>query len=702
MHGITHRLLLVASLISMTTTALAIGKTTVDPSSVKKVEAPGPVGLDDKRLDQRITYETGNARLHDVVAYLAKASDVTIYCGKSPEDWRVRDIPVTLAVRDITLRKLLDYLLYSTHTALVTRKTEKGVICYRVVRDTKVQKALDDYEKAVKDYDTACAKWSLSAGARLAAVPGPRITPPQNYEKAIKDDRAACPAWSLDETARLTARLSSSASSASDEWWNDFACKTALSRMLAALDSKAKVGIMSGEPLWLTPRTAPAGLRDALLGFLKAADANALFKFDKFTHSLISSFTPGAPLPAASPAELEDSRVRIILKGSDIVVDAGVFTSGDSSSGNHKPVRRQTTSASEVIHAAASYCKGSVDMSDRPQEPRAAQIDPSSPDLTLPDWESPDLPAKVNVKLADDKKPKRNADALIAISKAAGWTVICEDFQSHRKNPDLSDKFTSECTLADALEKALAHTTWRVDTKAKVLVGYHSKWAAQHRNLIPERIVDSLTAKVNGNGADIDDLTPLCAFTLEAVSEWMGDVLVFGCKEEDRPVWAFCDSLSARNKTLAKGTSGLALGGLDLTLLQEWIKESTRMDISSFSDHQEQPRTDWNQLNDPRVLRTLVIRLMPSGAGWNAPAPVRERVLRETATKPPAAGSDLVDITDRLFNGYYCSLTVDRLEHDQTVCASTQWPGRLPYFSVARAKELDELRRKRDAIKKPE
>jgi ABC-type molybdate transport system permease subunit len=64
----------------------------------------------DPRLSQKITYDSGYKRLHAVIEDIARTSKVSIACGQSTKDWRVRDIPVVVCVKDMPLGKLLQGL----------------------------------------------------------------------------------------------------------------------------------------------------------------------------------------------------------------------------------------------------------------------------------------------------------------------------------------------------------------------------------------------------------------------------------------------------------------------------------------------------------------------------------------------------------------------------------------------------------------
>ena len=77
----------------------------------------------DVRLAQKVTYEGGYKRLHNVAEDLSAITGVKIRAGRSSKDWRVRDIPLVVCVRDLPLGKLLHALADCAHVKLAAETT---------------------------------------------------------------------------------------------------------------------------------------------------------------------------------------------------------------------------------------------------------------------------------------------------------------------------------------------------------------------------------------------------------------------------------------------------------------------------------------------------------------------------------------------------------------------------------------------------
>ena len=656
----------------MVSAAHAAGRTTVDPNAAPKVVAPPApvaVGAADKRFDQRITFDAPNARLHDVVATIAKKSGVTIFCGSSPEDWHVRDIPVTVAARDITLRKLLEYLLFSTHTYLKATKTDKGII-YRVTRDARLRKMLDDYEKTTEEYNMAHLKWSLEVATRLKDIPASEIKPPQG---------------------------------ASPEWGYSIAAQREASKLLAALDSDTKARILAGEALILSPRTAPAGLRETILGYLRVADAKYVNHIKEKYAQKDSGNIPNIRNAVAS--DLLEGRIRLRLDHTGICINS-VVTAQDS---DEYKERQPSDLVHEIAETTSENNKGRLSLPKEPQSPQDPKMEPSNKDLeSLGEWE--DLQKKVTLKFeeAKDKKPVYSAEALIALSKQTGMSIICEDFQTHRQKDDLRDSLSSELTIIDALQRALS-ANWTADYREKVLVGYEYSWPTQHRNLIPERIIENMICKGNGDGVDVDDLASLSAFTSEAVESWLNDknfpnlqYSSYGPPEyrpmpENRPIWMFYDSLSASNKALAKSKDGIAIGNYDLKPILAWLKERTRTDgIALYNP--DSPIPSWARLADPSVLPSLVLRIQSDEVS-------RGTFLLGNTTDSVSSISDKrseMKIPVGFTKRHRCTLIIEGLTGSERISARVVVSYNLPLFTPEREKVLNEALRKQNDAKEAE
>ncbi|MCX6345399.1 MAG: hypothetical protein NT018_10075 [Armatimonadetes bacterium] len=642
--------------------ALAVGKVTVDPNVVKKVVTPQPpVAAADARLDVKITYDASGVRLHQVIAEIARVTGATIYCGKSSEDWRARDIPVTVAARDIPARKLLKFVTYATQTSLVEVKTEKRKF-YRVVRNAKLQKASDDYQAAVDNFEKAHAKWSLDAACRLKDIPPSDIKAPKDAD--------------LD--------------------WSDItATQIEISKLLSAMDADTRNSILSGDQLILTPRTAPAGLRPALLAFFRSADKLYVNRQNSGRMFLSSDSRMIEP---ATTDELQDARLGLNLEGRGIMMTGVVPASGPAGRLMMRISRDTTSSLADIVLA-------NMDPSTLPKQPTY----PSLPEMDQLSgakgmWDSPEAAQKVTVKLEADGKPKFSGDALIALSKALNLTIVCEDFETVCRERDIAASFGKESTVQEALRVVGLSARWWVHGESKALIGVNSNWMQELRNLIPQRLIDGLTAKANGDGVDLDDATELAGFPEMAVLKWCSGETLQGlasqapCQSRCKAIWSFYSSLSPWEKGLARSNAGLPLNRYDPKVIAGMLKDNIKKNLDSDAlfhlgvFNSDEPAggaaSDWNRVLDPAVLPTLVMRLKTSEP-WAPPNPSPSisksstdelRTERDKPIKIPAGFAKRLN--------YY--ILIEGGDARSKISLPIDGPNALPFFSPKRTKELSQ------------
>jgi len=657
--GLIPALALVASALTM---AHAVGRTTVDPNTVKKVVTPPPlVGAADSRLDAKITYDASGVRLHDVINEIARVTGATIYCGSSPEDWRARDMPVTVAARDIPARKLLDFVTYATQTSFIEVKTENRKF-YRVVCDPKLQKRCDDYQNAVENFAKASAAWTLDLAARMKDIPLSSIKVPRG---------------------------------AGEDWADRISTQIAISRLLSLMGADTKNAILSGDQLILTPRTAPTGLRQAVLDVLKSVDKAYVNRaLESAGRSGSMSFT--TLTEAATSDDLQNSRLGMTRNGAGISVNSIVhFSRGDGSYDNRDSYA-STRDMADTVLANRDHST----LPKQPTYPSLPQVDPL--DGATQTWEAPELNHKYTIAPEVTNGHCYGGDALIALSKASGLTIVCEDYESVRKARDVSGSFGKEMSGQDALSRVMGSVRWMVCQGSKALIGTNYNWMQECRNLLPERLVDNLAAKADGDGIDIDDLTGLARFPPDAIWTWLtGETFqgnpfsVFG-QPNVSSIWAFYDSLSPWEKDQTRSSAGLSLSKYDPKVVAGMLAARIKS-LSALYNFGDQP-SQYERLLEATVLPTLVMSLkwnneydsplQPASAGSVG-------ATNETKTESDKKVTIPAGFAKR--RGYYIS--IEGGDPASRISLRIEGPYRLPYFSPRRERVLAEAYIKQNAAK---
>ena len=654
--------LVVVSLALMVSAAHAAGKTTVDPSTVTKViKAAAPVGATDARLDAKITYDASGVRLHDVVSEIARVSGATIYCGSSPDDWRARDIPVTVAARGIPARKLLNFVTYATQTSFIEVKTEKGNF-YRVVRNAKLQKKSDDHQAAVENVDKANALWSLDVACRLKDILLSSIKVPEG---------------------------------AGEDWADRTATQIAISRLLSLMDADTRNAALSGDQLILTPRTAPAGLRQAVLDVLKSVDrADVNRALASQGRSGSTSLTTS--IEAATSDDFQNSGLGLTRTGAGINVTSYVrFSRGGST--------YDTRNSYDDTQAMAKTMLANRDQSTLPKQPTY----PSLAQMDLLDGatgtgDAPELNQKYTITPDGANGHCYGGDVLIALSKASGLTIVCEDYESVRKERDVSPSFGKEMSGQDALSRAIGRGRWMVCQGSKVLIGTNRNWTWESRNLLPQRLIDNLTAKADGDGIDIDDLTGLARFGDNAISMWLtgetfrGNPFSVFSRSNASPIWAFYDSLSPWEKDQTRSSAGLSLSKYDPKVIAGMLAGRIKSYSRSLYNFGDQPPR-YERLLEAAVLPTLVMSLK-CGEYDSPPQPVSAG--SAGATSEARIESDKpINIPAGFTRRRNYSIFIEGGDAANRISLNIDGPYRLPYFSPRRERVLAEAYNKQNAAK---
>jgi hypothetical protein len=290
----------------------------------------------------------------------------------------------------------------------------------------------------------------------------------------------------------------------------------------------------------------------------------------------------------------------------------------------------------------------------------------------------------------DEAKGHRfGGDALIALSKASGVTIVYEDYDGGRKMHDVRSSFGKEMSFRDALTAAVYSVSWKFRNDLKAMIGADFNWVEIHRNLLPQRLIDNLAAKADGDGIDLDDLTELAKFPPRASEAWLvgetfqGNPFSVLSQGDLVSIWAFYYSLSPREKDQAKSSAGLSLSKHDPNIIAGMLADRTKSDYAALHNFGDQPPGS-EQMMDSAALSSFVMRLK-----WDeyySPPPASSAGLtNEAKTKSDKPIEIPVGFT--MLRNYYILM-----EGAAANKISLRVPGlrRLPFFSPKRTKELSQ------------
>ncbi|MCX6344262.1 MAG: hypothetical protein NT018_04220 [Armatimonadetes bacterium] len=577
--------LLITILVSFTSLSFAQNKITTDPNTVVTPTEAKDSEKPDLRLAQEITYDSGYKRLHTVIDDICQLSGVNIQSGRNKDDWRVRDIPVVVYVKDMPLGKLLKVIAEATHTRFVSEKIKKDnpTKKYRIFRTLSDDAAIDDYLNSQKKARIAQVKWewdAIVAYGKSNALPG---VPLSAWFAAKLADSFGPGAWDRllkGETLRLTVK-----DSAAEQLIKDLYQET------------RNEEIAKGRTDARTPTTED----------IEYAVFKTKFR-DDFSAGLDMNFGP----------------VRMEQRGFAFqrnLVDVYLLKKNGLKLPPNPEMPKPPDRAEEMRYT------GTVRLMMYDKE-----------------WNRPLLTAKFDLEKPKDIKDPTFADLIRAIAQASGCNIVTEDFSTHRgaktswDTPILpEDIFKKGTSISDTLKyKKIRNNgnlgiVWFFNESDKLMIGLKSGWLEAHRNLVPESFVNRLRENYKTTGIELDDAIHAIYLPGLSFSDWIlayEDLrfLEKACYGKNA-MWLLYDALAPADKLQTQSIDGLSLAKFDKGWVTSFFidqnkrqylqpesptfpEESSTEVIESWN-RAMQKYMDFNERAafDPAIISTMVIHL---------------------------------------------------------------------------------------------
>lgn len=590
-----------ALLVCFCFSSTAQGKISADPNAVGS--EPAAAKEVDQRLARKITYNSGSKRLHAVVDDLRKLSGVSISCGQNKSDWRVRDIPIVVCVKEMPLGELLRAIADATHTWFASEKIgSEPLKSYRIYRRYIEEQRIDEFFRSRHEARLEAAKWQWNA---LSA-----------YGKSTEN--IDLPDWvsaARASTLRQTARL------------------------IASLDPDAEDRMLAGETLRFSGSNA--AFRDTLAKM-----------YEDVRKTRISP-----PLPQPSPELLDALSLQVKLTDTGDEGDTRLDTL-------LSPIMESPSGWSGFASAcdANLLCGKLPDLPPCPTEvePPSYTKDMGNPAL-IPlsryadeTWDHPKLKAKVDLLKPNTIENPTFADLMTAVAEEGGLNIVTEDFTSHQafvqnqgwdyqsfdrlfaKGVDVASTLTN-ISWNSHMAKCTDYV-WFFDEKHGLLIGWADngtllRWRDHHRNLVPEDFLSRLKARLDGPGLELDDVLPLVDLREDSINEWIRSSKDFAFLETSgASAWRLYYRLDAEDKERARSVEGLPLAKFD----PQWISGFFQIGKLAAGLSMEDPAPPlvdrkWYDANqkavkrhrdfaraiiDPRIVPTAVLRVVKSPAKY--------------------------------------------------------------------------------------
>ena len=539
-------------------------KLTTDPNTIVKKPA---LVVEDKRLDQKVTYEAAQKRLHTVTDELSKLTGVTIRSGESSKDWQTRDVPVTIYAKNLPLRLLLHSIAESSHLQLVSYDADK-VRCYRIKRDPAQSKALEEYRDKEKQAWLNKTAWEIDVLSKIGNMSD------SDY-KTIQND--------LKDFESQDNQI--------------FHC---MAKVAASLSSKDREKLLNGENVALKIADLPAAQAELVkLYYLQSRQV------DQLRRELLKAeiAKDGIQNETVAPGKPEDKidfdKIKLNISG-EYGLNAYFSSPGENIQAEPR------NGLQYVLNRCGKDTIKSPKWPDVPQSTYSSNLR----QLNYPEYtHMPVLQTKLDIDKPNDKQFTTYADGFIALAKTSGFSIVCEDYISQRyNNSDGDGAFGKQIVFGNALDGSISYDgmQWYMDEQNKLIVGSSYDWYENVINLVPEAQIMSLKEKMDTCGAELDDIAFIKCLTDGQYDDWIQQSNIFTsimqtsyvaktnnvsqqpsfyreyvdmpyhAQPRQMPFWQLYNSLSPEDKALAKSQTGFPFAKLDPQVAGSIFAEATK------------------------------------------------------------------------------------------------------------------------------
>lgn len=551
--------LLFSFLISSTISLADVIKT--DPNTPDAaIAATEAVSPDDSALQQPVSYEAKQKRLHTVVDELAQMTGVSVRCGKNSNDWQTRDLPVTVFVKDMPLGQLLRLLADCTHLELKAEKIEDKRV-YRFLSNPAILEQYADYDKINESNQKARISRCWDVCASLAEYPDTALITPED-EKHKK-------------------RL-------------DFAHK--MGRIVAHLGPEAKNKMIIGDAVLVSmadPEISQT-VGEVLQMLWDSQNGELGFGAGRLRNDVINWSDP--------------SKCCIKFQGYNIDVDV-VFglPYKDGFNSTDKYYCGRTILEPIVQGYASPKCIRGYKSLPEEQQPRLPQIQEKQFDENwVESSNQAPMQAKLDLSSFKEQDFPQFVDVVAEIARVSGWNVVCEDYLSHRVVDSMQKVFAKDITVRQALE-GLYNIHWYLKFETRTICGIEWDWREHHKNLVKEELLVKLQEKLEGSGVRFDDAIPLAFITQDQYYDWISYSPKMSALANldffpHKGLWQVFASLSREDRELAMSGMGLPLRKVYSPQLRDAVIEGNREVFMRNSDllcaMERQIPTDPDELAD--------------------------------------------------------------------------------------------------------
>ncbi|MCX6374689.1 MAG: hypothetical protein NTU88_01390 [Armatimonadetes bacterium] len=501
----------------------AVGKTTVDPNSVRPASADKTPAKSSADTSQKVTYEARRKTVVSILEDLTKMTGVTMRAGWNVEDWQVRDRRMNIFVKDIPLSNLMNSIARVMKFKWSKSEKDDGTVSYRLYMDRNT----------------------------LLGAERERYVEEQELGKKQAEARQ-----------RLLSELERAASMSEDELENS----REKSPYIYAMVKRGWNNLLPGLFNYL-----PATKQAILSGESQFVDIGSLPPELQQAAGKCLPLPPGAPLERCLQINTLHSEQDAVHICSLAIATNGLTVGSTLLDPDSESAKAQGEYFAEMMSASTPDDKMRISaryMDKSNQNEKAENKDLGEPVIEHPD--DPELSAKINMKTQWNDTFE---DTLEHLHKSSGFSVVSDCFNVMYPRIELASQ---KSEVRDALNELESKCRYNWERHGSVIELHDRDWFRKRSAQIPEAWLDAWRkAFVDTCSLDMNELSQIASLTPDQflVNVSADDVLgnsVLGISIDcNRDILRFYASLDKHQKASMWTDQGLSLGSLSDHQLQE-------------------------------------------------------------------------------------------------------------------------------------
>lgn len=470
------RFVLVILLAFTVSTAALADKITIDPNTPGAQKSIDSSEKPDPRLSQKVTYKVRLKPMTVILDDWCKATGVKFICGKSVNDWIVREDVATIHAVDVPLANLMDSLARVMKFAWIKSGTDPEWT-YRLVEDSKAIRRAKDREAALLKEYAAKRKKALDEFMGLSS-------PTEAQLAYLRENQPSLYLLTKSDAIEPVIDLLRMMPEVTQAWLDNRKLNLKASDMLPAVFQSYRTAALKLMRFYLS----------SVSQYSTAKVEERLTQFDQSIGDTGVRVVQGSPYNPYGYIEIGSYSIPLWQrKGMGLLLEKAVLKAVEEKR-QWRDVRREMESGAGNLLELESEKQHDMLRSDTSEEL-----------LTTDD--EPYLHEKLKKKIETDAVSKM----VFQLAEASGFSFVTDDFRG--KNRFRADE---KREFGDAIKEIAKSWYMNWQRMGGAIEMWNRDWYEQRKSRVCQAWLEALRKRFKENGTlDIDDLVDIANLTTE-------------------------------------------------------------------------------------------------------------------------------------------------------------------------------------------